>query len=447
MVLVTDRTAQTVETRRRRSLQLNLIALWQRRRAEDIAVQVALFGRQRVIDTRCTRANERYLGRGRILLELDIGTAVVAHTHNLVVGILNALRTEQVVGEQVDGLAQHLRAHLQLIVVDDIQTAILDRIKTLHKAAVATRHGRIVVREEVHVAQSIDRIVVHNRLTSIVVARQHLTYLNGDIGTIAAHRGIDLVENVVDREVEVTVIAQHCANSRALLVQYRKVQHITLAQQRRGGICQNNRFEETITETILDLPDAIGLSLLGAVGHNGAAARGGIDLVRGLRIEVAARVHIDLDVRGRALGLQRVEIYGSLANAAFEVIPPILLVGICREVGPQIEIGTQEALVRLLAHIAIDLGSRDTLVTRHALIDLDLVLLEQILPLRNTARHATSHSHRRHNEQTYHSAPKFHITIAIHCSHCALGRDKIALVRKNPCQIRRHEHTLSNLQK
>ena len=45
VVLVTDRTAQTVETRRRRPFQLDLIALRQGGCAEDIAVQVALLGR------------------------------------------------------------------------------------------------------------------------------------------------------------------------------------------------------------------------------------------------------------------------------------------------------------------------------------------------------------------------------------------------------------------
>ena len=249
-----------------------------------------------MVDTLRAGTDERYLGRGRILLELDICTAVVTHSHNLVVGVLDSLRTEQVVGEEVDRLAQHLRAHLQFIVIDNIQTAILDRIQTLHKAAVATCNGRVIVRKEVDIAQSIDRIVVHYRLTLIVISRQCLAHYDRHVGLIVTDRSIDLVENVVDREIEVTTIAQHRADSRTLLIQHREVQHIALVQQRRCGVLQNDRFEETIAETILDLSDSIGTSLLGAIGHNGATARGGVDLVRGLRIEVTARVHIDLDV-------------------------------------------------------------------------------------------------------------------------------------------------------
>ena len=228
VILVTDRTAQAVETRCRRSLQLNFIALRQCRCAEDIAVQIALLGRERMVDTLRAGTDERHLGRGRILLELDICTSVVTHSHNLVVGILDSLRTEQVVGEEVDRLAQHLRAHLQFIVIDNVQTAILDRIQTLHKAAVATCNGRVIVRKEVDIAQSIDRIVVHNRLTLIVIARQRLAHYDRHVGLIVTDRSIDLIENIVDRKIEVATIAQHRADSRAFLIQHREVQHIAL---------------------------------------------------------------------------------------------------------------------------------------------------------------------------------------------------------------------------
>ena len=411
VVLVTDRTAQTIETRRSRALQLDLVTLWQSGRAEDIAIQVSLLGRKRVVAPFGPRTDKRHLGRGCVLLELYVGTAEVAHTHNLIVCILDTLRTEQVVGEEINRLSQHLRAHLQFLVIDNVQTTIINRIEAINVATIATCDGRVIVRKEIDVTQSIYRIVAHNRLTSIVIPHQILAHLNRNIGTIATHRSIDLVENVVDREIEVSVIAQGVAYTRSLLVQHREVQHITLVQQRRGSILQNDRSERSIAETILDLPDSIGTPLLCAIGYDGTTTRRGIDLIRRLGVEVSARVHIDLDIRCRALGLQRVEIDRGLANTTFQVVPPILLVGVGREVGPEIKIRTQESFVGLLAHVAVDLICGDTLLARHALVSFDLVFLEQIFALRDTARNTTPHCQSGYNEYQYRPTPKFHIAL------------------------------------
>ena len=187
-------------------------------------------------------------------------------------------------------------------------------------------------------------------------------------------------------------------------------------QQRIDGVGQQNRFEETVAEDVGYAVDAVRTILFQRIGNlRPLAAVGRIDIVGDFRREISARIEIDFKVFSRFLGQRHVEQDGFLANLAFEVVPPVILLGIRQIVETDIEIGSQKVLVRTLADVLAHLVALDALLARNRLVVLDFHLLQQIRPLRQAARNVARRAEDARRDCRQHtnglSVPGYHISV------------------------------------
>ena len=197
---------------------------------------------------------------------------------------------------------------------------------------------------------------------------------------MAAAQRIGHILDIVDRKVVITPLLEVGRNTLALAVEYCDVEDAALAEQRIGGIGQDDLFEELVLELIGHGVDPVRLALPGSVSDPGAfAPRGGVHLEGHLRCAEALRIHKDLQVLGTPIRQAHVQQHGLLPDPALPVVPPVLLAGVGLLVEPDIEIGTQKAFVRGLTHIFLEIGRSDALLAGRRLVGVDLHLLQQVL--------------------------------------------------------------------
>ena len=116
------------------------------------------------------------------------------------------------------------------------------------------------------------------------------------------------------------------------------------------------------------------------------ATIGRIDAIIDLRSEVTARVEINLEIFGRLFGLVVIKKHRLLADASFEVVPPIILLRICQIIDLDIEVCTQEVLVGRLADIFIDILRSDALLFWGVAIGLNFNALQKVCTILQVAR-------------------------------------------------------------
>lgn len=102
-------------------------------------------------------------------------------------------------------------------------------------------------------------------------------------------------------------------------------------------------------------------------------------------VQEAFAVQVNFHAFGRTGRQCRVEQHGFFADAAFETVPPVRFVRVCRIVSPQIEIGSQETFGRMLADELFQFRPRRPFVPRQLFLpfDPDVAFGQQVLPGRN----------------------------------------------------------------
>jgi len=389
-VLIAYRGLQSVETRSGRPFQVDLVTLFELRRAEDVATQIAflrILRGQRVVGVADVGDEVRAVGR-RQFVEGDARALEVAQRHDVVVGAVDLLRVVEVVGIERNRLAQHTGADVVLPVVDDVQAAVSHRIVANLPIGEADRG--IVSGQHVDFADPVDLVVLHDGFAAVVVAREVLFDDHRQVADAAADRVVGIaVGDVVDREVVISPIAQVAGDAFAFGVERRAVENPAGADERGSRILQDDLLDELVVEFVVDLSVPRGRALLGAVGDNGPFAPGGrVDVVTDARREESVRLHVGFEVLGRFQGERRIVDDRFLADLAFEAVPPVVLVGVGLIVDPNVEIRSQEALVGALPHVTVEFRSRDTLLFGDVPVVLDRDLLYQIAPFGQFAHDA-----------------------------------------------------------
>ena len=391
-VLVTDGSLQSVETRRRTAFEIDLETLLERRGAQNIALQIALLRKAGLRGIRRGADEGDVIGdidAPGLLDEGDLGALEIAERHQVGIGAVHLRRIVDVVGIERHRLTQNGRTQVRTLLVDDIQTAVIERIEPRKKGRIGPRDGRIVRRKDVDPVDAVDHVVVHHGLSAFVVTRKILLDIDLHIDLMVSAERVGDIVDVVDRKVVVAALLEESRDALPLAVEHRDVENPPRTDQRIGGVGQDDLFEELVLKIVRNAVDAVRLALPGAVDDFGApAARGGIDFERRLGREEPARVHIDLQVLRAPLGQAHVEQHGFLPDLAFPVVPPVLLARIGLLVEPDIEIRPQKTLVGGLAHVFFEVGSRDALLAGRRFVGLDRHLLQQVLPFGNLARNA-----------------------------------------------------------
>ena len=411
-VLVAEGGFQPVETRRGAPLEIDLNALFERRRAEDVAREVPLAGVECPgrIGRRTDEGNivVGVVRRPGLLLESDPGAFEIPEGHQVGVGAVDLRRVVDVVGIERHSLPEHRRAQIGTLLVDDVQTPVIERIEARDQRGVGPRDGRIVVRKDVDPVDAVDHVVVHDGLPACVVTGEILLDDHAQIDLAVAAQRVGPEHDVVDRKIVVPPFLEVGGDALPLGVEHRDIVDVPPAEQRARRIGQHDLFEELVLEFVGDRVDAVGFALMRAVGDPGAlAARRGIDLERSPRVEKPLRVHIDFQVLGALLRQPRFQQHGRLPDLALPVIPAVVFRRIGLFVQPDVEIGSEEALVGSLAHVFLQIGGRDTVPAGRRFVVLDLHPLHEVLPFGNVPRDAASRAEkaqRRGGEYAAHPA-------------------------------------------
>ena len=391
-VLITDGGLQAVETRRGAAFEVDLDALLERRRAENVARQVALARVERL--RRIGRSADEGddvgdVGRPGLLLEGDFRALEIPQRHQVGIGAIDLRRVVDVVGIERHGLTEHRRAQVGPFLVDDVQTAVVDRIEPRKQRRVGPCDGGVVIGENVDPVDTVDHVVVHHGQSAFVVAREILfdDQPQVDQPLLLEHpRGVG---DVVDREIVVPPLLEVGGDALPLGIEDRHVVNIARMQQRIDGVGQHDLFEEVVLELVGNGVDAVRLALARAEGDRRTlAARNGVDLIGRLRGEKTLRVHVDLQVFGALLGQPHVQRHGRLPDLALPVVPAVVLRRVGLLVEPDVEIRPEEAFVGSLAHVLLHVGSRDAFLAGRGPVVLDLYFLQKILSFGNVARDA-----------------------------------------------------------
>ena len=169
---------------------------------------------------------------------------------------------------------------------------------------------------------------------------------------VVAREGVGQELDVVDREVVVAALLEVGRDAFALAVEHGDVENPAGPHKGVDRVGSQDLLEELVAEVVGDRIDQVGLALPHAVGDAGAfAARNGVDLERGVRREETLGIHVDLEILGALAREVQVEDDGLFADAAFPLVPLVVLRGIGLLVEPHVEIGAQKALVGGLAHV------------------------------------------------------------------------------------------------
>lgn len=393
-VLVSYRRAQTVEARCGAPLKLDIESLPQRGGAEHVAAQVALAyvleggcgGR----DAALARVVEIYgvVLHLRQLLEGDAGALEVSERHDLVVGAVHERGVIYAVGGEGYGRIEHFGVDVGAPLRDDVQTLVVCGVEHA-RIALHARHGGIVVGQHVDLRDAVDGIVVAYGTAAVVVSREVALDDHLDANAAVAPQRVDKILDVVDREVVISAVVEVCGDAFALLVEHRDVEYVAGAYERRGGVDVDDGLERAVAEVVRDGIYTVWLSLPRAVGDVGAvSAARGVDIERGGRGVVSARVHVCLEVLDALLGERHVEQHGLLAHLALEVVPPVVLVGVCQIVCPDVEVRAEETFVWGLADILFECGCGYPLLLRGLPVCVDGDLLEEVLAVVEAARDA-----------------------------------------------------------
>ena len=126
-----------------------------------------------------------------------------------------------------------------------------------------------------------------------------------------------------------------------------------------------------------------------------------------MRREETLGIHVDLEILGTLARQVHVEDDGLFADAAFPLVPLVVLRGVGLLVEPHVEIGAQEALVGGLAHVFLQVLGRNALLARRRAVRLDGDLLQEIFAVGNTARDAARRACKaQQHDQSYTPHPK-----------------------------------------
>ena len=162
-----------------------------------------------------------------------------------------------------------------------------------------------------------------------------------------------------------------------------------MSQQRRNRVAENDRLQRPVPEIVSDAADPVRFALPGEVGDFRFFARS-VDPKCRRSVQEAFAVQVNFHAFGRTGRQCRVEQHGFFADAAFETVPPVRFVRVCRIVSPQIEIGSQETFGRMLADELFQFRPRRPFVPRQLFLpfDPDVAFGQQVLPGRNVPRRA-----------------------------------------------------------
>ena len=388
-VLIAHRGLQSVETRGCAPFEIDLETLPQGRRAEDVAGQGSLAeGRQRQRIGRRIRRGGLPRG-GRLLLEGDPRTLEIPQRHQFGVGaahlrgVVDAARIER------NGLPQHRGADIGPAVVDDVQAPVGERVEPPEQRRVLAQGRGIEVREEVDPVDAVDRIVIHAGAALLVIPRQIAPHDHAQLHPPVARKRVGPEDDLIDRKVVVSAVAEVGRDAFALVVEHRHVEDIPPVQQRSGRIGKNQPRKGAVAKHVGHRIDAVGLALEGAEGYlRPPAPRDGVHLAYGPRRKEALRVHVDLEIAYAPRRERRVEEHGSLADTAFPVVPAVLLRGVRLPVEPDVEVGAQQPLVGGLPDIFPEFRGGDPLLAGHRTVLLDTDLLQVVASLGQLPRNA-----------------------------------------------------------
>ena len=395
-VLVAERRGQPEVVRRGGSLQLDRVALPQRRRAEDVAVEIPFrgIGDGRSVGRGAGAADisDRTVPAGRVgrFRKEHAGAFVVSQPHDILISSLDVALVVQRIRIKIHGTAENRGADFRTGVVNDFQSPVESRVEPRIVQAVAHRLRRVVSRKDIDIAQAVYSILLNDRLP---------------LGRIACHIGLDDhrqvdravaggrigdILDVVDREVVVSPVLQERRDARPFVVEHVAVENAAGTEQRGSRIAQDDRPQRPVAEAIADLPDPVRIALTGEVGDAGPLA-GRVDTEPCLGLQKTLAVHVDLH-RLRGTGRQRrVEQYGRFPDLALEAVPPCVLPfrvgGVIR---PKVKVRSQQALRGMLANELLQIGLRDAFLLGKLAValDPDVVAGQQVTPLRDMLRHA-----------------------------------------------------------
>ncbi len=391
-VLVAHRGLQPVEARRGAPLQVDLEALPQRRRAEDLAREVAL-ARQaagRRVGTLADVGDQvGRVGALRLLAEGDAGALEVAEGHQVAVGAAHQVGVVDIVGIERHGAAQDPRTHPRAPLVHDVEAAVGGGVEARGEERVGA-HGRgVVVGQDADPPDAVDGVVLQDRVAAPVVPLQVLVDDHAQPHAVVARQRVGAEAHVAHREVVVAPPPQVGGDALALAVEPRDVEDVARAQEGMGRVGEQDGLQKAVAELVGDGVDAVGAPLVRAVGHGGAAApRHGVDLELGARGEEAPRVHVDLQILEAAARELHVEQHGRLAQAALPVVPLVVLRRVGPLVEPHVEVGPQQPLVGGLPHVLLQLRGGYALTAPHRVVGHDAHLVQQEATLGQAARDA-----------------------------------------------------------
>ena len=284
---------------------------------------------------------------------------------------------------------EHSGAHVRLAVGDDIQPLVIYRVEHCALLHVAV-NGGVVVGQNVNLAYAIYSIVLADGLSALVVTCDISAHNHTNAHLAVTTKRIHAILYIIDREVVITLVVEIFGNALALLVQNCNVENITHLDERLRRVGLYHGGYLPVAEVIREALYAVWLTLLGAVCDVGAlAAARGVDVILYRRRVVATRVHICLEILRTLVRQREVEQYGLLANLALEIVPPIILCGVCKIICPDVEICPQKSFVGCLAYVLLKCGGIYALRLGCAVVSLDVYTLQKVFALGEFARDAT----------------------------------------------------------
>ena len=247
---------------------------------------------------------------------------------------------------------------------------------------------------QVDLPNAIDLVVLPNRFPAVVVAEQRLVDDHRQIARSVPDSIVRIaVDDIVDREIVISPVAQVLRNAFAFGIQRRAVEDLARPDEPVGRILEDDFLDEAVVELIADLSVARRRALFRAVGDDGPfGPRRRIDMIIDARREESVRFHVDLEILGRLDRQCRVVNDRFFSDLALEAVPPVLFGGIRLIVHPDIEIRPQKSFVGALPDVPVQFGGRNALFLGDAAILFDGDFLYQITPLgkfaHDTARRA-----------------------------------------------------------
>ena len=167
----------------------------------------------------------------------------------------------------------------------------------------AYRRG-VESREDIDAVDAVYRIVVHAGAALLVIPCEIAPHDHAQLHPPVARKRIGPEDDLIDREVVVSAVAQVGRNALPLVVEDRNIENIPPVQQGSDRIGKDKPSDDTVAEIADHRIDAVGFALEGAEGYlRPPAPRNGIHFAHGPRREESLRVHVDLEIPHAPLGL------------------------------------------------------------------------------------------------------------------------------------------------